>query len=108
MKTRIAAQGAGAYVFVTEAGTPNNGAVITNDPASSPRCEATVPGASAHTAAFDRIQARQRWPRHAISSALSRASQFATDCAVYRVGRRDVREVLAALASEPRLTARPR
>ena len=91
-------QGGGPYVFVTEAGTPVTTAWFLRMVQRTGRAAGLPFPVHPHMLqTFNWIQAGQRWPRHAIAGALSRPSQSAIDCAVYGVGRRQVREILARL-----------
>ena len=76
-------QGKSPYVFVTEAGSPVTTAwFLRMVHRTGKAANLTFP--SPHAQAFNRIQARQRWPRYAELGALSRASEFAIDGAIHR------------------------
>ena len=59
--------------------------VLANGSAHRTSCKASLPCASTHAAALYRVQARQRWPRHALAGALSGA-QFAINSAIHGAG----------------------
>jgi hypothetical protein len=80
----------------------NNSLVLANGSTNRGSRQASLPCPSAHAAPFDRIQARQRWPRHAFAGALSRPSQFAVYRKVYRASPRPVCEVLEGLGGPAR------
>jgi integrase len=77
-------QGSSPYVLVTEAGTPVTTAWFLRMLQRTGSCKAPLCRPSSHVASCLRIQARQRWPRYSLPGALSRSSQFAIYCAIYR------------------------
>src|SRR6516162_6928398 len=83
-----------AHVFVSERGGPINPPAY---PAPRGGRRDAIPDPPAHASPRLRVQARQRWPRHAGPAALPRAQEHSAHRQVHRNGARPIQGLLEGL-----------